>query len=197
VSGKLTKDLNTKAVNGGTCSGFIDWTAPGPPIGPSATEATTKESVKLSGAASCSTTATAPGVDPGDPAAAAAYPLSGKLSIATASQSLSAYVHLIGITGDVASVGGTVTKGASVGAVVSGTLWEDPAVKMLKTDVGYPGIGNSGYTIDPNSLVELFGCADGTPNTVTPPGVTLVFLGDGFSPLFGSPASGLSFNFGA
>lgn len=195
ISTKLTKDLVTKTVNGGTCSGLIDFPITGPP---SPTESVTKEAMKLSGAASCSTTATGPGVDPGDPAAATGYPPNGKLSIATATQTLSAYVHLTGQTGDVAGVAGTVTKGASVGAKVTGGLWEDPAVKLdKKIDVGvYPGFHNSGYSVDPNALVTLLGCADGTPGTVAPPGVTLVLVGDGASPLLGSPAPGLALFFG-
>jgi hypothetical protein len=196
LSTKLLKNLTTKVAIGGTCAGFVKFPIAAPPSG---TEAVTKEAAKLSGAASCSQTATGPGVDPGDPAAALGYPPNGKISLATATNSLSAYIHINGLTGDVAGIGGAVTKGSSVGATVGGSLWENPAVKLLKTDPTYPGVGSSGYDVDPTALVSLLGCADGVPGTVTAPGLTLAIVGDsGFSPspLLGSPATGLTFTFG-
>jgi len=182
--------------NLGTCSGLVPTSRGAIAGSPTPTEAVRHESFTFTGSASCSQTATAPGVDPGDPNAASALPLSGKLQINTATTGLQAYVHVTGVDLDVASIAGSVFKGASVGAAVGGSLWEDPAVGVRPSDPGYPGIGNSHIAVDPNALVMLVGCADGVPNTIPSPGITLILVGDGNSPLLGAPATGLTFSFG-
>jgi hypothetical protein len=213
----LKETTGLKRTLGGTCDGTAN-----DPLDPATAtqggqppaQLTPKAvSSKLIGSASCSQTATGPGTDPGDPAAAAAYPLNGKVSY-TMSQTnalakpwaIQAYIALTGITGDVVGVQGIVIKGADVGAAVGGSLWQNPAVKLGKTDPAQPGYNATGYSVDPNAITSLIGCADGVPGTVAGPGVQLVLAGGGTgsngmdsstSPLLGSSADGLTFHFGA
>jgi hypothetical protein len=217
----LKQVVAPKATLGGTCDNTVF-----EPLSPTAdgqppTQMTPKaNAATLVGSASCSTTGPAP--DPGDPAAAAAYPLNGKISITmtqthatgtdvTKPWAISGYVALLGITNDVVDVDGLLVKGASFGASVSGSLWQDPAVKLAKTDSFYPGYHGTGYNFQSdtfNPFAILGGCADGTPGTIPNPGIQTVLIGGGSStladpnqssansPLLGSPAAGLSFSFG-
>jgi hypothetical protein len=214
----LKQVVAPKATLGGTCDNMVfeplSPTADGQPPAQLHVKA---NAATLVGSASCSTTGPAP--DPGDPAAAAAYPLNGKISItftethATGTDTgkpwaTSGYLATLGLTGDVLDVGGILVKGASFGAAITGNLWQNPAVKLAKTDSFYPGYQGTGYNVQSdtfNPFAILGGCADGTPGTIPNPGIQTVLVGGGvgsngqdshLSPLLGSTANGLAFQFG-
>jgi hypothetical protein len=118
--------------------------------------------------------------------------LNGKLGIKEGANGITTYVSILGFSPtaqDVVDIGGIVTKGDMVGAQVSGSLWEDPAVKDTVGDVllgtafpgedgdsttkpktapTFAGVANSGYSLDVASLLALGACADGTPNNLLP-----------------------------
>jgi len=190
-----------KAFLGGTCNGLVE-----NPLGatgqPPASLTITSIAAKLSGNTTCASNAQARGQDGG---ASNAYPVSGKITFGTKTLdaetptphpfSLQAYITLLGQHGadvsDAFDVGGVVIKGADVGATIGGSIWEDPARKLAKTDLEYPGYNSSGYGFDisPNTL----GCLDNTGGNVTP--ITTLLSGDGTSPL-GVSTTGFQFSFG-
>jgi hypothetical protein len=185
---------------GGTCNGLVE-----NPLGttgqPPASLTITSIAAKLSGNTSCALNAQARGADANS---ANAYPVSGKITFGTKTLdteatphpfSLQAYITLLGQHGpdpsDAFDLGGVVIKGADVGATVGGSIWEDPAKKLAKTDLEYPGYNSTGYGFDisPNTL----GCLDNTGGNVTP--ITTLLSGDGTSPL-GVATTGFQFSFG-
>lgn len=202
VSTKLLKQIDgTKSVLGGTCDGLV--ARPSDNLGqPPATIHPKAIASKLSGAASCII---------GGPTDPNAYSLTGKITITATelnavakSWQVQAYITILGFEGggspsDVVDIGGVVAKGADVGATVSGSLWEVPAVKLAKGDPALPGYNHSGYGVDPNVAVTLAGCLDPTGNTPAGP-ITTVLVGGGgattTSPLLSDNANGIIFSFG-
>jgi hypothetical protein len=144
-----------------------------------------------------------------DATRAQAYPLNGK-EILTMTEldglakpwQIQTYVTIKGFkpgTQDVVEVTGIDIKGPSVGATVSGTLYEDPVSKYGSASnpgpVGpapakpWPS-GYTGYTLDILTGNPL-GCTNTTPGDVT---LSQIQVGDGTS-LLGSATTGISFTF--
>jgi hypothetical protein len=164
------------------------------------------QAAKLVGNASCASGATAQAVDA---TAATAYPLNGKITY-TMTQTdanskplvIQGYVaalgfntnpsHNGGLGGDVLDLGGIVAKGIVVGATMAGTIWEDPAVKLAKTDPAQPGAYNTGYGLD---LTGAGGCVDGTAGNASIPTVLTGGGGTSSASLLGDTAGGLTLSF--
>jgi hypothetical protein len=190
-----------KAYLGGTCNGLLS--DPQLPNGTPGASLTVKAiSAKLAGSASCALNASARGADANN--ADAIYAPTGKLMITTtalntaphpAPWGIQAYISVLGQHGgdnsDALDIGGVVTKGADVGAAVSGSIWQDPATKLATTDLQYPGYNSTGYGFNLGS--NSANCLDGTGGNVTP--ITTLLVGDGTSPL-GQSTTGLNFSFG-
>lgn len=215
AAGAATTDSVTKAKNGGTCTGTkVDSLSNKYPSGaPPATLTPKAIASVLQGASSCAIGSTAQGADANN---SKAYTLTGKITYTmnetyvepvtniTKPYKLQAQISVLGFDpngADVIDISGIVLTGVSAGSNVSGSLWEDPAQKAVSPD---KGDGNSGYRALTSSQasVALLGCIDGTPNNVQMPGappgsgITTVLVGDGSSPTFSSPATGLSFQQG-
>jgi len=192
---KLAKDQTTKLAIGGSCATA---SRPGDLIHPpgGAVLLTPKaEAASLLGNASCAEGATAQAADA---TAAAAWPLSGKvtwkmneLNALGQPWAIQAYVQVLGLSPsgpDVYDVGGIVAKGAAVGATVSGSIWEDPVINTGGAS-GY----NTGYELD---LSNALACADGIPANAS---VSTILSGGGGATsvsLLGSVATGLEFSLG-
>jgi uncharacterized protein YjdB len=217
ITTSLLKDTTTKAAIGGTCNNLVqnaqDTALNGPPpavIHPSAV------ATKLIGTASCQADESG------------TYPLTGKQTTSSATNELNnlgkkwqiqAYITIQGFDPaalDVVDVTGIVAKGLSVGAVETGTYWENPVVKG--TDPEGDGtnnptadganhnddnIFNSGYSVDDtNALNVLVGCLTASPQGEIPQAgaITQVAFGGGgataLSPLLASTANGASFTLG-
>jgi hypothetical protein len=216
VKTKVLKELvGPKSALGGSCDGLafepLSPTGDGQPPSQMTPKAI---AASLAGSASC---AQSPADLTNSPLLA--WPVSGKISItmtqthATGTDvgkpwAVQGYISLLGSNLDVFDIGGLVTKGADVGAQITGSLWEDPSVKMLKTDPGYPGYHDTGYQVDPNAITNLLACADGNNTTHPNPEITQALVGGGSStladpnqnsansPLLGSSAAGLQFQAG-
>jgi hypothetical protein len=181
IKAKLLKDLVAKTAIAGDCSSA---TRPGDPINPPGglvSPLTPKAlSAKLVGNASCASGATAEAVDA---TAAATWPPNGKISwtmsqLNALSKPYQIQANVV-FTGenpagpDAVNLAGIVLKGAAVGGQVGGAIWQNPAIKLAKTDPGYPGHLNSGYAVD---FANLIPCADGTPGNAS---VAQVLFGGG------------------
>jgi hypothetical protein len=167
----------------GTCTGVLN-----PGTGGTLTPKTI--GAKLSGSIACGE------VDYS--AADGTYPLNGKLTVTsteinpatTKPYQIATYVRLnAGDSLDLTNLNGIVTKGVDVGAAVGGSLWENPATKLVKTDAAWPGYRSSGYSL--YGFGDLLPCFDDTTGNVTP--FSNVVLGDGQSPLLNSTATGIQF----
>ena len=211
--GAVTTDSVTLAKNGGVCSNMVS--VPGSSV-PQPPGFLTPKAVSsaLAGNASCAQGSSAIAADANH---ANAYALNGKItttmtqtytdsiSLVVKPYSTQAYIAILGFSAsagpDVVDVTGMVVLGLSVGSNVSGSLWENPALKAVTPDKGYK---NSGYRelTAIQAIGALGGCADGTPNNVQMPGaaagsgIPQVLVGDGASPTFGSTATGLAFQQG-
>ena len=165
----------------------------------------TKVSAKLSSSGASCASDTTVGEDPtAGGTAPASYPLNGKLGIKEGVNGVTTYVSILGFSPtaqDVVDIGGIVTKGDLVGAQVSGSLWEDPAVKDTvgdqATGVAFPGedgdstakpkvaptiagYENSGYSLGVAGLIALGACADGVANDLaSAQSITTVLVGAG------------------
>jgi len=213
--GVLAKDVTTKTVIGGTCTGHVrpgDTHNPGHADTDPAINLTPKaQATALLGNATCAQGPDA--VNDTANAAANAYPLTGKITWtfnqtyfdpvanATKPYKMQAAVSLIGIAvngdaADVVSLGGIVLSGVNAGATLATfataganhtSIWEDPVSKTGGTS-GY----NTGYEFD---ALAGIGCQDGTPNTAN---LTQVLAGGGpgVPSLINSNANGLIFEFG-
>ena len=210
ASGAVTTDSVTLAKNGGVCSNLVNVpTVPGPGLQPPAFLNPKAISSVLAGNASCASGASAKAADANN---AWAYSLNGKITTTmsqiktgTTPWSTQGYISILGFSAtagpDVVDVTGIVVLGLSVGSNISGSLWENPALKAVTPDKGN---GNSGYRALTalQAISALGGCADGTPNNVQMPGaapgsgIPQVLVGDGASPTFGSTATGLKFQQG-
>ena len=153
----------------------------------------------MSGNASCANGAAAQAVDA---SAAAAFPLTGKISWTfsqTYTDLVNAHVKKYTMQADISAlgfnaagpdlldVGGIVLSGVNVGANAGGTIWEDPVSKT-----GGPAGYNTGYELD---IVSAGGCADTTPGNAN---ITIVLSGGGGTSavsLLGSNAGGIGFTF--
>jgi hypothetical protein len=199
ITTALLKDLTTKAAIGGTCNNTVTPSGGNIPSPPATLHPKAFASA-LTGRVSCANGATAVAVDA---TAATAYPANGKITVTMTETytdtvtnlvhpyQIQEYVSLLGFNAagpDVVDLGGIIIKGASVGAAVSGNIWEDPVAKTGGTS-GY----NTGYELD---LGNAVGCADGTPNNVS---IAQVMTGGGgasATSLLGSNTTGLSYQFG-
>jgi hypothetical protein len=191
---KLLKDLTTKANIGGSCTapprtGDPNIPPPGGAVHPKALAAS------LVGNASCAAPAD-------DPNSAAAWPLNGKMTFTmteTYTDGVTAKVKPYSIQTDVSvlgpgaapdvlNVGGIVLKGLAAGAIVSGSVWQDPVAKTGGT-TGY----NTGYELN---LSAAIGCGDSTPNNAS---IATTMYGGGAgssTSLTGSTAEGVKFTLG-
>src|SRR5262245_33051409 len=189
---KLLKDITTKTAIGGDCSSAV---RPGDPIHPAGglvSPLTPKAAAaKLVGNASC-----APAAD--DPAAAAAWPLNGKITYTMTQLNdlakpyqIQADISVLGfdpVQADVVNLAFIVLKGAAVGANVSGGIWFDPVALLPKCDPGLPGAYNTGYGLN---IAPAAGCQDGVPGNAA---IDMVMSGGGGATdtsLLGSVAPGL------
>lgn len=210
VSTALLKDLSTNTAIGGACIGLVVRSDnPGGQI-PGGFGVLTPKAIssKLSGISSC---AQGDHATPGTPSFADAtyanrYALTGKQIVTmTTTDALAkpwqiqAYITIKGfVTGtqDIVSVTGLVVKGPSVGATVSGTLYEDPISKLGPTSNAGPALpkpypaGYTGYGLDILTGNPL-GCTNTIPGDAS---ITQIQVGDGTS-LLAASASGLSFAF--
>ena len=213
VSTALLTDLSTNPTTkqGGTCANLV---APANNPGGAAPGALHPKAVasKLTGLSSCAqgdpaTVGTAAHVDA---TRASAYPLNGKQIITmTESDSLAkpwqvqSYITIKGFLPgslDVVEITGINIKGPSVGATVSGTLYEDPVSKY--GSAANPGpvgaapakpwpAGYNGYALDVATGNPL-GCTDTTPGNAL---INQVQVGDGTSLLGSTGVSGLTYTF--
>ncbi len=159
---------------------------------------------KLTGVSGC---ASNPAAIAADATYANRFALTGKETI-TMSQldgllkpwQIQAYLTIKGFVPgslDVIEITGLIAKGPSVGATVSGTLYEDPVSKFGPISPVGPGLpvgsrpfGYNGYGLDILTGNPL-GCTDGIAGNAS---ITQVQVGDGLS-LLGNPASGLTFTY--
>ncbi len=206
ITTSLLSNLQTGAPAGskfgGFCAGIlVPFNNPGGPIPGIVTPKAIAS--KLTGVSSC-----ASGAIPvaADITYANRFAITGKQTV-TMSQvdtllkpfQIQAYVTIKGfVVGslDVVEVTGLITKGPSVGATVSGQLYEDPISKLGPISPAGPippnpkPAGYTGYGLDIITGNPL-GCTDGVPGNAA---ITLIEVGDGIS-MLGNPASGLSFSY--
>lgn len=204
ISTSLLTDLSlvTPGKIGGACGGLlVPANNPGGPV-PGTLNPKAIAS-KLTGLASCATTGAPQGADANY---ANRFAISGK-QVITMTQTdtllkpwqIQTWVTIKGFDPaylDIVDVTGIVIKGPSVGATVSGSLYEDPISKLGPTSNAGPippkpwASGYTGYALDITTGNPL-GCSDTTPGNAN---ITQVQVGDGTS-LLGNPASGLSFTY--
>jgi hypothetical protein len=199
---KLASNANTHAPLGGSCT--LAKGTPTDPIVPS-TLTPTSVVLKLNGVASCAQGPSAIGADAN---AANAFPLTGKLAIKFAQTwgagnkdvgkpiVIQADVSVLGVLLDSVDLTGIVTKGPLVGAQITGGVWEDPATKLSKKSVAYPGYKNSGYAFDTARAASLLTtCGDSIAHNQGTNTLGTVLIGDGLSPA-GINTGGLQFSYG-
>jgi hypothetical protein len=196
VKTKLLKNLTTKAAITGSCDTA---SRPGDPINPAGGAVSLHPkamAASLLGNASCAAGSSATAADA---TKAAAWPLNGKITYTMTELNalakpwqIQADVAILGFNTsagpDVVDIGGIVLKGAAVGAIVGGNLWQDPVTKTGGA-TGY----NTGYELD---VAAGTGCADGTANNAS---ISTVMLGGGgtsATSLLGSTATGPQFTLG-
>jgi hypothetical protein len=192
MSASLLTDLGTKAKTAGSCSGLVEPTDNAGGAIP-ATLHPKAIALKLSGIASCASTASAIAADA---TKANGFALSGKLTITmTELDSLGkpfqvqAYVTVGGYDpakSDVLRISGQVVKGASVGATVNAKLYLDAVTKI--SPAVKPPAGN-GYQVDSGTAGH---CTDGTAGNAS---MLQAQLGDGSSLLGSAGVSGLAFGY--
>ena len=139
--------------------------------------------------------------------APASYPFNGKLVIKEGTKQVTTYVSMLGIhpaSFDLVDIAGIVTRGDMVGALVTGSLYEDPAVKDTIGDqalLAFPGedgdntvrpkllptldgVRDTGYSLDVPFFPVLGECSDGIAgDLIGAPGIADILLGAGPSPL--------------
>ena len=193
MSGSLLSDLATKAKIGGTCSGLV---VPMDNAGGAipATLHPAAIGLKVSGIGSCASSASA---QTADATKSTAFALSGKLTIKMSElDSLGKPFQAQGYVTvkfdpaatDVLQFTGIIVKGPSVGATVSGKLYEDAVTKI--SPAPKPPAG-TGYQFDSATAGH---CTDGTANNAS---VLQAQLGDGTSLLGTTGVSGLTFGYPA
>jgi hypothetical protein len=192
VKARLLQDLSAHTLLAGSCSAPVRKGDPIHPAGGPLTTLTPKSTaLSVSGNASCASAAD-------DPNAAAAWPLNGKITWTMRelddrgkAYQIQAAISIAGsdeAAPDVVDVQGIVLKGPGVGALVGGTVWEDP-VSKTGGGTGY----NTGYELD---LANATGCSDATPGNAT---ISTIMLGGGgasSTSLLGSTATGITFTLG-
>jgi len=213
VTTSLLTDLSTNPTTkqGGTCANLVARADNPGGVAPGALHPHAVAS-KLTGISSC-----AQG-DPTNPADAAnhdatraqAYPLNGK-QVITMSEldslakpwQVQSYITIKGFQPgslDVVEITGINIKGPSVGATVSGKLYEDPVSKYgTAANPGPVGAapakpwpaGYNGYALDVATGNPL-GCTDTTPGNAT---INQVQVGDGTSLLGSTGVTGLAYTF--
>jgi hypothetical protein len=201
LNGALAAVQHTTTKIGGTCTGQP---RPGDTHIPAAPASLTPraETLTLLGNATC---ARGPDVPLDTAANAHSWPLNGKVTWTmneTYTDPTTGLVHpykiqaAITILGtgengngaDVSDVGGIVLTGLVPGAIVRGSIWQDPVVKTGAVS-GY----NTGYELDLNAAAK---CADGTANDAQ---ISKVLIGGGgtsATSLTGSVAEGVKFETG-